>query len=373
MVQKIDQDQRRFKQIVRGKIRENLKKYITHGEMIGRQGRELVSIPIPQLDVPHFRYGKNGSGGVGQGEGEDGQPIASGGEQPGGVGAKDERPAGHWELVDDALVAEPPVRVEVVRVAVLEPGEQPEVGKPTDPTCAVPLRNVVALTISFSASPLWAQQSFVNFETPHVTPLALSSDGGTLRELGGEGGHAPETPVVVGGWLLMTMWDRARGKELWRSDGTGEGTRRLRDLNPGPEDSRPRALTRLGERACFMATTGRSPDSRERLWCSDGTAAGTAPVTDQHLGFVRTLRAAIGLLWIESDVNHVATLWRSDGTPGGTFSAGRGGAAIRRVRGEIVLPQKALGAQRGVVAHGWHAGRHDAPACLAHVAYRLRL
>jgi len=199
------------------------------------------------------------------------------------------------------------------------------------------------------------------------------SDGGTLRELGGEGGHAPETPVVVGGWLLMTMWDRARGKELWRSDGTGEGTRRLRDLNPGPEDSRPRALTRLGERACFMATTGRSPDSRERLWCSDGTAAGTAPVTDQHLGFVRTLRAAIGLLWIESDVNHVATLWRSDGTPGGTFSAGRGGAAIRRVRGEIVLPQKALGAQRGVVAHGWHAGRHDAPACLAHVAYRLRL
>jgi len=42
------------------------------------------------------------------------------------------------------------------------------------------LRNVVALTISFSASPLWAQQSFVNFETPHVTPLALSSDGGTL-------------------------------------------------------------------------------------------------------------------------------------------------------------------------------------------------
>jgi len=79
----IDQDQRRFKQIVRGKIRENLRKYITHGEMIGRQGRELVSIPIPQLDVPHFRYGKNGSGGVGQGDGEEGTVIAGGGEQPG--------------------------------------------------------------------------------------------------------------------------------------------------------------------------------------------------------------------------------------------------------------------------------------------------
>ncbi len=75
---KIDQDQRRFKQIVRGKIRENLRKYITHGEMIGRKGRDLVSIPVPQLDVPHFRYGQNGSGGVGQGDGEDGTPIAGG-------------------------------------------------------------------------------------------------------------------------------------------------------------------------------------------------------------------------------------------------------------------------------------------------------
>ena len=69
---RIEHDQSRFKQIVRGKIRQNLRKYVTHGEMIGRKGRDLVSIPIPQLDVPHFRYGKNGSGGVGQGDGEDG-------------------------------------------------------------------------------------------------------------------------------------------------------------------------------------------------------------------------------------------------------------------------------------------------------------
>ena len=79
----IDHDHRRFRQIVRGKIRENLRKYITHGEMIGRKGHDLVSIPLPQLDVPHFRYGKNGSGGAGQGEGEVGQPIAGGGGKKG--------------------------------------------------------------------------------------------------------------------------------------------------------------------------------------------------------------------------------------------------------------------------------------------------
>jgi uncharacterized sporulation protein YeaH/YhbH (DUF444 family) len=51
--------------------------------MIGRKGRDLVSIPVPSLDVPHFQYGQNGSGGVGQGEGEEGQPIAKGDSEDG--------------------------------------------------------------------------------------------------------------------------------------------------------------------------------------------------------------------------------------------------------------------------------------------------
>lgn len=83
---RMDRDASRFKQIVRGKIRENLRKYVTHGEMIGRKGNDLVSIPLPQLDVPHFRYGQNGRGGVGQGEGEEGQPIAAG--DPDGEGKR---------------------------------------------------------------------------------------------------------------------------------------------------------------------------------------------------------------------------------------------------------------------------------------------
>ena len=71
----IQRDRQRFKQIIRGRIRQNLRKYITHGEMIGRRGGDLVSIPIPQLDVPRFRFGKNGSGGVGQGDGEPGETV----------------------------------------------------------------------------------------------------------------------------------------------------------------------------------------------------------------------------------------------------------------------------------------------------------
>ena len=61
MVRKIERDQNRFKQIVRGKIKSDLRKYITHGEMIGKTGGELVSIPLPQIQIPEFRYGSKNS------------------------------------------------------------------------------------------------------------------------------------------------------------------------------------------------------------------------------------------------------------------------------------------------------------------------
>ncbi len=78
MFVKIDSDHSRFKQIIRGKIKKELRKFITHGEMIGRQGKDLVSIPLPQIDMPHFVYGPRQMGGVGQGEGKPGTVIGAG-------------------------------------------------------------------------------------------------------------------------------------------------------------------------------------------------------------------------------------------------------------------------------------------------------
>ena len=74
MVLKIEQDHSRFRQIVRGRVKKELRKYITRGELIGRQGRKLISIPVPSVDLPHFQFGDN-QGGVGQGEGENGRPV----------------------------------------------------------------------------------------------------------------------------------------------------------------------------------------------------------------------------------------------------------------------------------------------------------
>jgi len=95
----IEQDSNRFKQIVRGRIRRDLKKYMSRGEMIGRKGRRYVSIPLPQIDIPRFKYGPRNQGGVGQGDGEPGTPIGSGDPQD-GSGQAGDAPGEHILEVD---------------------------------------------------------------------------------------------------------------------------------------------------------------------------------------------------------------------------------------------------------------------------------
>ena len=63
-MRKIDPDANRFRKIVRGKIRENLKQYVSQGELIARQGKKSVSVPLPQIDLPNFRFGQAEQGGV---------------------------------------------------------------------------------------------------------------------------------------------------------------------------------------------------------------------------------------------------------------------------------------------------------------------
>lgn len=82
MLSKIEQDRSRFRQIVHGVVRQNLRKYMANGELIGRQGKDFVSIPVPQIELPSFRFGRNQAG-VGQGDGAPGTPIGSDGEMSG--------------------------------------------------------------------------------------------------------------------------------------------------------------------------------------------------------------------------------------------------------------------------------------------------
>lgn len=99
MGQKIEQDLQRFRKLVRGKVKSNLSKYISRGEMIGKKGNDLVSIPLPQINLPQFRFGQKGSGGVGVGPGQPGQPLTAPQDEDGQPQAGDS-PGGHILEVD---------------------------------------------------------------------------------------------------------------------------------------------------------------------------------------------------------------------------------------------------------------------------------
>ncbi|RME43978.1 MAG: DUF444 family protein, partial [Deltaproteobacteria bacterium] len=102
MVLKIESDHNRFKQIVKGKIKQDLRKYITKGELIGKKGKDIVTIPLPQIELPKFKFGRQNAGGVGQGEGEVGQILGPGDPQQ-GTGEAGDQPGEHTLEVDISL------------------------------------------------------------------------------------------------------------------------------------------------------------------------------------------------------------------------------------------------------------------------------
>ncbi|MDJ0762184.1 MAG: DUF444 family protein [Myxococcota bacterium] len=87
---KIHQDHARFRQIVKGRVRKELKKFISKGELFGREGGKSVSIPVPQIDIPRFRFGERQQGGVGQGEGDPGDPLSDADAEDGAGKAGDQ-------------------------------------------------------------------------------------------------------------------------------------------------------------------------------------------------------------------------------------------------------------------------------------------
>jgi ELWxxDGT repeat protein len=119
------------------------------------------------------------------------------------------------------------------------------------------------------------------------------------------------------------------GGELWKSDGTPEGTLLVKDIVPGTDSSRPGMLTNIGGTLFFGVTEDPAANppggSVEALWKSDGTEAGTVRVLDRAPGSTiplspNNITAWQGVaLFAGSDSERGTELWRSDGTPGGTY------------------------------------------------------
>ncbi len=122
----------------------------------------------------------------------------------------------------------------------------------------------------------------------------LGSDGtpeGT-EPLLSSGALADGNRIRAGGKLFFVAQDAARGEELWVTDGTPAGTLPLTDLVP-PQPFRPNS----GDRPALLALGSRvvapvlSPLGGEELWISDGTSEGTRPIEEVY-PFLETLLAS---------------------------------------------------------------------------------
>jgi ELWxxDGT repeat protein len=134
--------------------------------------------------------------------------------------------------------------------------------------------------------------SGINWIAPFAGGVLLSaSDGETGRELWrsdgtaegtvlvrdalpGPGGSEPSSPAIVGGVVLFAAQDADHGRELWRTDGTEEGTFLLQDLAPGPASSTPERLTLAGRLVYFRAT---DEEVGAQLWALPASALSPRP------------------------------------------------------------------------------------------------
>ena len=121
--------------------------------------------------------------------------------------------------------------------------------------------------------------------------------------------------------LYFSTYTLEFGYELWKSDGTDEGTMLVKDINPGPESADIDQLTVLNGVLYFQADDG---VHGYELWQTDGTEGGTVLVKDINPGSassgVWTPTAANNLLFFSAyNGSGDLDLWRTDGTTEGTF------------------------------------------------------
>lgn len=198
----------------------------------------------------------------------------------------------------------------------------------------------------------------------------------------------PRDFCVAGDTLFFCAYDILDGNyrwELYKSDGTAEGTTVVRDINPGTRSSQPQLITACGDRVFFTAYRD---DVGRELWVSDGTWDGTHLVKDiipeslDATGYDRNARignliALNGLMFFTADNGTSGTeLWRSDGTEAGTwmvkdiwpgagasdpklFTVVSGPSAYETPEGELIVPGDVLYFSASSPGHGRELWKTD--------------
>jgi len=146
--------------------------------------------------------------------------------------------------------------------------------------------------------------------------------GGSLGSVG--------NGIKVGDLWFFIASSPEFGMELWRSDGTTNGTVAITEsISPGPVGLQPTNLTAVGSILYFVVDT-------TDLWKSDGTSSGTTFVkrvrsSSELFGPMTMLTAVDDMLFFVADDGDgiFGGLWKSDGTSAGTQKVKAAGVPSR--------------------------------------------
>jgi ELWxxDGT repeat protein len=168
---------------------------------------------------------------------------------------------------------------------------------------------------------------FVSEEPGHGTNVELWRTDGTpegtrlVRDINpGMGQSFPYNLFTAGNALYFTAVDDVHGRELWKTDGTEAGTVLVKDLNPGP-GSTPVNTPGVDLNGLAVFVTGGYGAGSSVLWRSDGTDAGTYVLKELAASWDENppLKVAGGYAYFTSDDPVLGReLWRTDGTAAGT-------------------------------------------------------
>lgn len=121
--------------------------------------------------------------------------------------------------------------------------------------------------------------------------------------------------VSLDGIIYFEANDGVHGRELWRSDGSSEGTYMLKDTFPGVDSANIQNLAVAGNHVFFKVTYG----ADKGFWVSDGTSEGTNLLRGDLSFRSYSISFNNELFFQANDQTHGDELWRSDGTVAGTI------------------------------------------------------
>ncbi|MEP7011323.1 MAG: ELWxxDGT repeat protein [Acidobacteriota bacterium] len=136
----------------------------------------------------------------------------------------------------------------------------------------------------------------------------------------------PHGEVRIGDRVVFFASDEVSSTELWATDGTQAGTRRVLDVSPSggnPALGGGFGLVAARDRAFFETA---DPLAGGRLWVTDGSREGTVPffnlgLYDELAGPPPAIQTAVlgrDLLFVRAGEGDAPELWRSNGTAAGT-------------------------------------------------------